>query len=379
MINFLRKIFLPKSEPMNVISLHKKNIINNLEVLQSLQPKAEIFPVLKSNAYGHWLKQITKIIRKFDVPYIVVDSFPEYMIVKKYTRQQILLLWETLPDNYYHFNFKKTTFCISNIPALHSLGKINKEVRIHIFLNTGMNREGVDEGNLANFLQVLKQYPHILVTGVMSHFHSADKVYSNSIDEQVEKFKKMYYKILEAGYSPVWRHIGNSAGMMKLKDDFFNAFRPGLAMYGYNPLDVSDEQFNQWKKLKPAMSIISRVVSLHELQYGEWVSYGQEYRAMENQKVATIPFGYAEWLPRSASGKIIFGNGWRKNFKQIWTICMNMCSVLVDWSVNLYDWIEIISENLSSKNTLRNLVEQSGMIPYEFLVKLDRGIRREIV
>ena len=97
MISFLRKIFLPNPEPMNIIYIHKKNIINNLEVLQSLQPKAEIFPVLKSNAYGHGLKQITKIIKKLDVPYLVVDSFPEYMIVKKYAKQEILLLGETLP------------------------------------------------------------------------------------------------------------------------------------------------------------------------------------------------------------------------------------------------------------------------------------------
>lgn len=379
MIGFLRKIFLPQPEPMNIIYIHKKNIINNLEVLQSLQPKAEIFPVLKSNAYGHGLKQITKIIRKLDVPYLVVDSFPEYMIVKKYAKQEILLLGETLPDNYYNFNFKRTTFCISNVQALEVIWKINKEVRIHIFLNTWMNREWIDEENLIKFIDVLKQYPKIEVTGVMSHFHSADKTYSNSIDDQIEKFKKMYYEIVNAWYSPMWRHIWNSAWMMKMKDDFFNAFRPGIAMYGYNPLDQSDEKFIQWKKLKPAMTIMSRIISLHNLWYGQWVSYGQEYKSYENEKVATIPFGYAEWLPRSVSWKLMFGNGWRKYFKQIWTICMNMCSILVDWSANLYDEIQIISENLSSKNTLKSLVEQSGMITYEFLVKLDRGIRREIL
>lgn len=379
MIGFLRKIFLPQPEPMNVIYIHKKNIINNLEVLQSLQPKAEIFPVLKSNAYGHGLKQITKIIKKLDVPYLIVDSFPEYMIVKKYTKQEILLLGETLPENYYNFNFKRTTFCISNIQALEVIWKMNKEVRIHIFLNTGMNREWIDEENMDKFIEILKKYPQIDLTGVMSHLHSADKIYGNYIDEQIDKFKKMYYQIVNAGYAPMWRHIWNSAGLMKIKDDFFNAFRPGLAMYGYNPLQESDENFAQWKKLKPALSIDSRVICLHDLQYSQWVSYGRDYTTMWTEKVATIPFGYAEWLPKSLSGKIIFSNGWRKYFKQIGAICMNICSVLVDWSVNLYDEIEIISENQSSKNTVKSLVEQNWMIIYEFLVKLDRGIRREII
>ncbi len=379
MIGFLRKIFLPQPEPMNVIYIHKKNIINNLEALQSLQPKAEIFPVLKSNAYGHGLKQITKIIKKLDVPYLIVDSFPEYMIVKKYTKQEILLLGETLPENYYNFNFKRTTFCISNIQALEVIWKMNKEVRIHIFLNTGMNREWIDEENLDKFIEILKKYPQIDLTGVMSHLHSADKIYGNYIDDQIDKFKKMYYQIVNAGYAPMWRHIWNSAGLMKIKDDFFNAFRPGLAMYGYNPLQESDENFAQWKKLKPALSISSRVTSLHDLQYGQWVSYGREYMTMWNEKVAIVPFGYAEWLPKSVSGKIIFSNGWRKYFKQVGVICMNLCSILVDWSVNLYDEIQIVSENQSSKNTVKSLVEQSGMITYEFLVKLDRGIRREVI
>lgn len=379
MISFLRKMFLPQPKPMNVIYIHKKNIINNLEVLQSLQPKAEIFPVIKSNAYGHGLKQINKIIRKLDVPYLIVDSFPEYMIVKKYASQEILLLGETLPENYYDFNFKRTTFSISNMQTLEFIGKMNKEIRIHIFFNTGMNREWIDEENLSKFIETLKKYPKIQVTGVMSHFHSADKIYWNCIDDQIEKFKKMYYQIVNAGYSPMRRHIWNSAWMMKMKDDFFNAFRPGLAMYGYNPLEQSDEKFNLWKKLKPAMVIVSRIVSLRDLWYGQWVSYGQEYRSQWAEKVATIPFGYAEWLPRSVSWKAMFSNGWRKYFKQVWVICMNMCSVLVDWSANLYDEIEIVSENLASKNTLKSLVEQGGMITYEFLVKLDKGIRREII
>jgi alanine racemase len=152
-----------------------------------------------------------------------------------------------------------------------------------------------------------------------------------------------------------------------------------LAMYGYNPLEQSDEKFIQWKKLKPAMTIMSRIISLHNLWYGQWVSYGQEYKSYETEKVATIPFWYAEWLPRSVSWKVMFSNGWRKYFKQVWTICMNMCSILVDWSANLYDEIEIVSEHTSSKNTLKSLLEQSWIITYEFLVKLDRGIRREVV
>jgi alanine racemase len=77
---------------MNVITIEKKTIFRNVEILQKLQPKGDIFPVLKSNAYGHGLKQMVKILRRTDVPYLVVDSFPEYQIAKKYSNKDILLL-----------------------------------------------------------------------------------------------------------------------------------------------------------------------------------------------------------------------------------------------------------------------------------------------
>jgi alanine racemase len=77
---------------MNIIWLRKKVLLQNLEYLQSIQPQAAIFPVLKSNAYGHGLKQVVKILAKSDVPYIAVDSYPEYVVVKKYCTLPILIL-----------------------------------------------------------------------------------------------------------------------------------------------------------------------------------------------------------------------------------------------------------------------------------------------
>ena len=100
---------------MNTIWLRKEVFLQNLEYLQSIQPQAAIFPVLKSNAYGHGLKQIAKMLSRTDVPYIAVDSYPEYVIVKKNSHIPILILGETLLENYKKFDHKKTTFCVYNI------------------------------------------------------------------------------------------------------------------------------------------------------------------------------------------------------------------------------------------------------------------------
>jgi len=100
---------------MNTIRLRKRVLLENLEYLQSIQPQADIFPVLKSNAYGHGLQQIAKILSRTDVPYIAVDSYPEYVIVKKYSKVPVLLIGETLLENYKKFDHKKVTFCVYNL------------------------------------------------------------------------------------------------------------------------------------------------------------------------------------------------------------------------------------------------------------------------
>ena len=123
MWNWIKNIFKPRVEPMNKIYIHAKNILHNYDYLWSLQPWAAMFPVLKSNAYWHGLELITKILNKTDAPYLVVDSFPEYQIVKKYSNKNILLLWETLKRNYRKFNYSRTTFCVYNIETINYLAK----------------------------------------------------------------------------------------------------------------------------------------------------------------------------------------------------------------------------------------------------------------
>ena len=385
MLDFLKSIFGPHVSPMNTIRIRKSSILHNLEYLQSLQPTSAVFPVLKSNAYGHGLKQLVKILRNVDVPYVVVDSYPEYQIVKKHSDHHILVLWETLPTNYRWFDVKRTAFAVYNMDTLKALGRRNKHVKVHLFLNTGMNREWIDIDNLKSFLEELKNYPHITVDGVMSHFHSADlpdqsqhhDFDTSTIEQQIQMFKKAYYQILEYGHAPRWRHIGNSASMFKLKEDFFNAWRPGLSLYGYSPLEKEDPAFVLTKPLRPALELRSTIVSTHIVWPGDWVSYGHKYKHHDREVVAAVPFGYAEWFSRVASGKLTYII-WKKKLPQIGTICMNLSSFLIDEKIHVWDEVQLISADQKMPNTIYALADASETIVYECLTRLDKGIRREI-
>ena len=114
MFSLLRRLFKPHVKPMNVITIDKKTILRNFDLLQKLQPKAELFPVLKSNAYGHGLLQMVKILKRVEVPYVAVDSFPEYQVVVKNSHHHVLVMGETLLENYRYFDPKKTAFAVYN-------------------------------------------------------------------------------------------------------------------------------------------------------------------------------------------------------------------------------------------------------------------------
>lgn len=363
---------------MNVVWLRKKVLLQNLAYLQWLQPQAAIFPVLKSNAYGHGLKHVVQMLAKTEVPYIAVDSYPEYVVVKKHSSLPILLLGETLLENYKKFDHKKVTFCVYNLWTIRHLWRLGKATRIHLFFNTGMNREGIQEDELSGCMKELQSHPNLVVEGVLSHFFDADALSDNTLTDQIQCFKRMYYKVLDSWFTPKRRHIGNSAAMFKINDDFFNAYRPWIALYWYTPLRPEDPLYKQTNNLFPVLSITSRVMSLQTIWPWSWVSYHHEYRPSDKEIVATVPFGYAEWLSRNASGTLFIKH--RKTFfRQVGSICMNLSTYVVDSSVHIGDEVEIISDNPRAKNSLPTLAEQSGTIVYETLVKLDRGIRREIL
>lgn len=376
MLDFLRNLFYPRVTPMNTIYIDRSAILHNYSLLQKLQPQADVFPVIKSNAYGHGLKQVTQILEKTNTPYLVVDSYPEYMIVKRYSKKNILLLGETLPENYRHFDFRRVTFCVYNLKTLEALGRRGKPTKIHLFINTGMYREWANMHALPEYVSMLNKYPHIELEWVLSHFHSADVIWSTSINDQMDAFKKMYYALLDAGFTPRYRYIANSAGMLKMQDEFFNACRPWLALYWYNPLSSTDEFYDNGRKLKPALSIKTRVVALQEVAAGQWVSYEYKRLAPQATTVAIIPFGYTEWLARGASNSLSFSRKGKK-IQQVGRITMNLtCVDMSNYNVSLGDEIEIVSSKPNGYNSMYALAEKSGTIPYEVLVKLDPKIRR---
>lgn len=375
MFDKLRQAFKLNYETLNRLEIKKAAILANYEALKKQQPEAAIFPVLKSNAYGHGLKELAQILNESDAPMVAVDSFPEAQIVKKYFKRDILILSRMPRKVYSYASSKRYQFCIADEEVLNVLPR---GAKIHLFLNTGMNREGIKD--LPGFLKKNQtKLAQLKILGLCSHLASADIICPEN-EAQLEKFLEAL-KILErAGQRPRWVHLGNSAGIFTLKNYKLSAFRSGLALYGYNPLSQDHPKFKEAAAiLKPALELYSRVVAQQKVYPGEKVSYSGSYLVTAEENIAVIPFGYYEGLPHRLSGQAIFYCD-KERLLVAGKICMNSsCLVTGVKSLPLGTEVQLISANSLQSNSLINLAAQAEMIEYEFLTGLKANIRRIIV
>jgi len=378
MLNFLRKLIKPKYPTLNKIEISAANILDNYRHLKTLQPTAAIFPVLKANAYGHGLKEMCQILNATDAPLVVVDSFPEAQIAYRYFQAKVLILGEMPLKAYRHCQFKRTEFTVYNAGTLKYLARFGKRAKVHLFFNSGMNREGLKD--LPAFLAANKKYlAKVDVVGFCSHLASAEE--DSPLNEtQLDNFSEALETLRAAGFFPKWVHLGNSAALFKLDDQLLTAYRPGLALYGYNPF--SDES-GRGDGLKPALEVFSHIVSLQDLSAGESVSYNAIYHAPEATRIAVIPFGYFEGLDRRLSNRANFLVQTEREefFSPIaGQVCMNLtCLDIGLRPAAVGDLVKIISAQPEDQNSLVNLSALMGTIPYEVLVKLQGNIRREII
>ena len=379
MINKIRQIIKPKYETLNRIEISRKAILDNYCLLKSQQPQAAIFPVLKSNAYGHGLKELCQILNDSKAPFVVVDSFPESQVTNRYFKKKTLILGEMSDKAYSYADFKKNEFCIYTKKSLAVLAGLGR-ARIHLFINSGMNREGIKD--LKKFLtenrELLKK---VEITGFCSHLAASedDGAFNK---KQLDKFLADLKILRSEGFNPKWIHLGNSAAIFTFSVPELTAFRSGLAFYGYNPFSEDSSNFAKAEALKPGLRAVSKIVSIQEIEALETVSYNGTYQASCSQKIATIPFGYYEGLSRNLSnlGEFVWETAGKRQYLKIaGKVCMNLCCLAAGpFNIKIGDEIEIISKNKNDKNSLENLSKLAGQIPYETLIRLQSNIHRII-
>ncbi len=372
----MRIPFKGKYRTLNKVVISAQALRHNLALYRELAPGKQVCPVLKANAYGHGLTEVARSLDSEKPEFFVVDSLHEaYALKKAGIKSKILILGYTFPENLLR---KKLPFhfAVSDLGTAEALSKYR--AKVHLKIDTGMNRMGFSLEDLPQVLERFKELK-VEVVGVLSHLADADNAHDASYTkQQFKRFDEAVTMVREAGFEPQYMHIEQSAGILHEGD--FNMVRLGLGLYGVSPFEEHDMRAQKINNLQPVMQLESTLVGIRELKKGDRVSYSCTFEADRNMKIGMVPVGYYEGLPWSLSNKgVLEVKGVLCPI--VGRICMNY--TMVDLTgveePEIGDKIVVYAADEASKNSIANMAKLAGLIPYELLVRVVAGMRREVI
>lgn len=376
MFNFLKR---RTYHTLNTIYIDKLALKHNHAVLSKYHPEAKVCPVLKSNAYGHGLTVAGKVFDTLNAPFLVVDSLYEaYELYKEHVKTPILIMGYTNPKN---FKTKKLpfTYVVYDLALARTLNQYQPGAYVHLFVDTGMSREGIPIDIFRRFIREMKKLKNLKITGLASHLADADNPRAlKSVEDQVTVFKAARKILQEEGIEVEWRHISASGGAFKVKDKAFNMIRAGLASYGINPLEKSDA-FYKRLTLRPALSFTSTLVEVKRVKIGSKIGYNGTYTAQKDMTIGIIPAGYYEGVHRGLSNAGVVRIG-RVYCPIIGRVSMNIATIDISGLTRpkVGDEVLVYSDIEGDRNTVFNSAEAANTIPYELLVHIAESVKRRL-
>ncbi|AEV67135.1 alanine racemase [Acetivibrio clariflavus] len=358
------------------------NIAHNVrEIRRVTDKKAEIMGVVKADAYGHGVMEVAKTLIENGVTRLAVSMLDEAIQLRQNGIDvPILILSYTDPiraEEIILNDVTQTVFSHDLAEALSEAAvRLNKNVKIHIKIDTGMTRVGFMPGYSAvkNVVQISK-LPKIIVEGLFTHFASADESDRSYTYMQFERFMSIVSELNRIGvYIPV-KHVCNSAGIIEYPEMHLNMVRPGIALYGMYP---SDEVHKDKIDLKPAMTLKANIILVKEVEAGTCISYGRIFKTQRNSKIATLPIGYADGYTRLLSGKgKVLVNG--QLVPIVGRICMDQCMIDVtdvEGEVNVGDEAVLFGIQNGSEIKIEDIAKEIGTINYEIACIIGKRIPR---
>jgi alanine racemase len=356
-------------------------VLYNMEAMRgNLAEGTRIMAVIKADGYGHGAAEIAETIDKLDyLAGYAVATVEEGLILRNHgIEKPILILGYAFPDQYDELisaNMRPTVFTRKMAEELsEAAGRVGTDCRIHFAVDTGMSRIGyqVTEEAVEEMVQIAN-LPHIMVEGIFTHFARADEADKTYARQQLELFQHAIAMLEERGIRIPIKHCSNSAGIVELPEANMDMVRAGITLYGLWP---SEEVRRDIIDLKPALSLITHVAYVKNLEAGRAISYGGTYVTERPSRIATIPVGYADGYARSLSNKgSVLIHGQRAPI--LGRVCMDQFMVDVTHipDVNMGDEV-LIGSMGKEQITMEEVGAISGRFNYEFVCNLGKRIPR---
>lgn len=358
------------------------NLEYNFQGIRKITPDStKICAIVKADAYGHGAVEIAKTVLGSGASYLGVAILDEAMELRKSgIKAPVLILGFTPEDQFdkiVEHNITQTIFSLeSAIKLSNEAVKQKKKAKVHIKLDTGMSRIGFPaEEYIIPKIKKLFTLPGLDIEGVFTHFARADERDKSFTEKQLKIYRCMVSFLTQSGFHIPILHVANSAALMEMPHSHFDMVRPGIILYGMYP---SQEVSRENLKLKPVMSLKTKIAHIQTLSKGKAISYGGTYVTQRQSTIATLPIGYADGYFRllSSKGQVLVKG---QRAPVVGRICMDQCMIdITDIKGSVIPGEDVVlfgdsGEDRILADDLANIV---GTINYEVTCAISRRVPR---
>ncbi|MEU3621655.1 alanine racemase [Amycolatopsis coloradensis] len=364
------------SFPRAEVVIDLSAIRHNVALLASRAPGAQTMAVVKADGYGHGALEVGRAAVEGGATWLGTCSLDEALALRRAGIGCRLFSWLDTPEaDFAPAVAEDIDVAVSSLDELarvadgarraRDFSGLSALSRVHLKIDTGLSRNGCPPAEWPALVKAAAAAkPLIDVVAIWSHLACADEPGHPSIDAQAKRFDEAYDIARAAGLNPM-RHLANSAAVLTRPDLNFDLVRPGIAIYGLNPVPVAED-------LRPAMTFKSSVVLTKRIAAGESVSYGHSWTAERDTTLALVPVGYADGVPRSLSGRMDVWLGGRRR-PVAGRVCMDQLIVdCGDDEPALGSEVILFGRGGFGEPTAREWADKLGTIDYEIVTSMCR-------
>lgn len=284
------------------IAVDLDGLIHNLSQIKK-HTSAPICAVVKGDAYGHGIVVASQLYAKYNLKYLAVNDVPEALEIREaHIKTPVLILSPSLPQQANEIIENKLTPTVSSVQLIQALAQqakaVRKTIKIHLKVNTGMNRVGVSPREAPILAKLIKKQPYLQLEGVYTHFATANKNL-NYARKQLTQFIQLKATMEGLGFEDLIWHCANSSALINMPEGHLDLVRVGTLLYGQSPVKLP----NSWQ-LQPTWNLFSRIIQIQKVAKGQAIGYGGTFTAKRNSVIGIIPIGYGDGFgvtPNTAS------------------------------------------------------------------------------
>lgn len=384
------------------VEIRTRLLEENFRFLRSLAaPHAELLAIVKANAYGHGLELCAPAAVRAGAPWLGVTSVEEGVTARALCPEaRILVIGSACAGQGREVVQHRLTAVVWEPYQLDELesaamaaGLPSGSLPVHLEIDTGMSRQGVDDETLPPMLARFRPASPLKLDGIMTHLFAADEADGRLTGSQFARLEAVLARIGSAGLLPEWLNVGNSAalvsgraaqiGELAARHGMKALLRPGLALYGLVPgFDPDFEQVPETvltarRQLQPILSWKTRVIGLRNIEAGAVIGYNGTFVATEPMRLALIAVGYADGLDRKLGNRFqLLVRGQRATLAGRISMDQTVLDVTGIDNVSIGDEVVILGEQGEDRITAFDHAEASETIPWEVLTRIGERVRR---